>query len=129
MLEPMKKRLLSELTFETATTRILHDAIALNGAEYGTLQLAADDKLLLVCHKGFMRCFLDAFRVVVRDDGSACGRTLRSGKTVLLEDIERDRDFARFLPVAREAGFRSVISAPLLAHGNELVGVVATHFA
>jgi hypothetical protein len=52
MLDAMKKRLLSELTFETATRRILDDAVALNGAEYGTLQLAADDKLLLVYHKG-----------------------------------------------------------------------------
>jgi len=101
----------------------------LNGAEYGTLQLAATDKLLLVYHKGFKKCFLDAFRVVARDDGSACGRTLSSGKTVLLEDIEKDSEFAPFLPVAREAGFRSVISAPLLAHGSELVGVVSTHFA
>jgi GAF domain-containing protein len=67
--------------------------------------------------------------VVARDDGSACGRTLGSGKTVLLEDIEKDSEFAPFLPVAREAGFRSVISAPLLTYGSELVGVVATHFA
>lgn len=37
-----------EQTFEGAITRILDNAMGLNGAEYGTLQLPRSDYLLIV---------------------------------------------------------------------------------
>ena len=50
MLNHMNKRLQAEQTFEGAIRRILDDAIALNGADYGTLQLSWHDYLLIVDH-------------------------------------------------------------------------------
>ena len=128
MLDQMQKRLSAERTFGRAIARILDDAMALNGAEYGTLQLAAQDRLLLVHHRGFQPAFLELFRMVPRDHGSACGRALTSGRTVVIEDVERDAEFAPFRPAARAAGYRSVVTTPLLRNGHDLVGVVATHF-
>ena len=128
MIDQMKKRLLAEPSAAAAITRILDDAIALSGAEFGTFQLPADGELLLVESRGFKLPFLKTFRVVAADHGLACGRTLRTLETVLIEDTEADAEFAPLRPVAKAAGYRSVVTTPL-AVGRTLMGVVATHFA
>jgi GAF domain-containing protein len=129
MLEHMNRRLHGQRTFADAIYRILDDARALNGAEFGTLQLCVGDYLLIVHQHGFEQPFLDTFRRVNRDEGSACGRALRAGKTVLIEDVEKDEEFAPYGPVARKAGFRSVVTTPLVTARPHMIGVVSTHFA
>jgi GAF domain-containing protein len=68
------------------------------------------------------------FRKVRRHEGSACGRALTSGKTVLIENVEHDEEFKPFRAIALEAGYRSVLTTPLMHRGSELTGVLATHF-
>jgi GAF domain-containing protein len=128
MLDHMNRRLHRQQTFERAISTILDDARALNGAEFGNLQLCAGDHLLMVAHRSFDSHFLRTFREVLRDDGTACGRALRSGKTVLVEDVERDEDFAPYRSAARTAGFRSVATTPLVTSRRQIIGVVSTHF-
>jgi len=129
MLHHMIRRLRLRHTFEDAIRTILDDAKALNGAEFGTLQLIADDDLLIVDERGFGPLFLKTFRKVARDEGSSCGRALRSGRTVLIEDVERDAEFAPYKSIARESGFRSVATTPLSTIDGLMIGVVSTHFA
>jgi GAF domain-containing protein len=129
MLEHMNRRLHGQRTFADAIYRILDDSRALNGAEFGTLQLCVGDHLLIVHQHGFEHVFLDTFRKVVRNEGSACGRALRMGKTVLIEDVEEDEEFSPYRPAAREAGFRSVVTTPLVTARPHMIGVVSTHFA
>ncbi len=101
VLHHMNKRLHAEQTFERAIRRILDDAMALNGAEYGTLQLPWGGHLLIVDQRNFKRPFLEIFRKVAREHGSACGRALRLGETVIIEDTEVDEEFRPF-PARRE---------------------------
>ncbi|MBV8800295.1 MAG: GAF domain-containing protein [Alphaproteobacteria bacterium] len=108
---------------------ILDDARALNGAEFGSFQLLSGSRLLIVAQRGFKAPFLRAFRTVANDEGSACGRALKTRKTVLIEDVEADLEFEPFRSVAREAGYRSVATTPLIAADGYFMGVVATHFA
>jgi GAF domain-containing protein len=129
VLDAMINRLKGEKTFDEALHRVLVDAMALNGAEFGTLQLLDGDTLLIVDQQSFKPPFLNTFRAVVREEGSACGRALRSGKTVVIEDIEKDAEFAPFREVAKEAGYRSVVTTPLTTAGKKPLGIVATHFA
>jgi GAF domain len=129
MLEHMKRRLQQKQTFEQAIATILNDSMALNGAEHGTLQLVAGDNLLIVDQRRLKPSFLNIFRKVARLEGSACGRALRLGQTVVIEDIELDEEFASFRPAARAAGFRAVATTPLFTRAAELVGTVSTHFA
>jgi hypothetical protein len=124
----MSNRLHAERKFEYAARRILDDSMSLNGAEFGTLQLPSGDCLLIVEQRNFKQPFLETFRKVVRGHGSACGRALRSGKTVVIDDIEFDEEFAALRPAARLAGYRSVVTTPLLTYAKDLMGVVATHF-
>jgi GAF domain-containing protein len=129
MLDHMNRRLHGQQTFERAISTILDDARALNGAEFGDLQLCVGDHLLIVDQRGFGPHFLKAFRKVLKDDGTACGRALKSGKTVLIEDVERDEGFAPYRSIARAAGVRSVATTPLVTSRRQIIGAVSTLFA
>jgi GAF domain-containing protein len=127
-LDHMNSRLHAEMKLERAISRILNDSMSLTGAEFGNVQLLSGDFLLIADQRNFKRPFLETFRKVATEHGSACGRALRSGETVVVEDTELDGEFAPFRPAARLAGFRSVVTTPLLTHANRLLGVVSTHF-
>jgi len=129
MLSQMRDRLLRSGVFDRAVWTILDDAIALQGAEYGNVQLLADDELVIVAQRGLRPEFLRTFRHVKREDGCACGRALRRGRSVVIPDVEADAEFAVFRSDARLAGFRAVQSTPLITRRGEPLGVVSTHFA
>jgi GAF domain-containing protein len=125
----MTPRLLLSRTFEAAVHTILDDVIRLLGAEYGNVQLSTGDELVIAAQRGLSADFLKTFRRVKKDDGSACGRALRLGKTVIIRDVENDPEFAAFRPDAKNAGFRSVQSTPLFTRDGNVLGMVSTHFA
>ncbi len=110
--------------------RVLTDAIALQGAEFGDVQLPAEEGVLLIVEQvGFKTPFLQAFREVRPTDGCACGRALRTRKPVVIPDIRADEEFRPFLEVAEAAGFRAVETTPLFTDAGVLIGFVSTHFA
>jgi GAF domain-containing protein len=125
----MTQRLFLCRTFEEAVHTILDDAIALLGAEYGNVQLAIGDELVIAAQRGLSSDFLKIFRRVKTDHGSACGRALRLGETVIIPDVERDPEFAAFRPDAKKAGFRSVQSTPFITNDGNVLGMVSAHFA
>ena len=125
----MTQRLLVSKTFEGAVHTILDDVIALLGAEYGNIQLLDGEELVIAAQRGLSADFLNTFRRVRKDDGSACGRALRQGETVIIRDVESDPGFAAFRPDAKKAGFRSVQSTPLFTEDGKMLGMVSTHFA
>ncbi len=110
--------------------RVLADAAALQGAEFGTVQLPTDDGVLLLVEQiGFKAPFLHAFKEVRATDGCACGRALRTRNPVVIPDIRADEEFLPFLKIAEAAGYRAVETTPLFTDAGVLVGVVSTHFA
>ncbi len=128
MLVQMQQRLTAAHTLEKAVWVVLDDVIALHGAEFGSLQFFAGDKLLLVAQRGFGPAFVEHFRRVSKEDGCVCGRALRLRSTVVVPDIEKDPDLLPLVAMGRESGFRAVQSTPLMK-GDIFVGVVSTHFA
>jgi GAF domain-containing protein len=125
----MTQRLLMTKTFEEAVNTILDDVIALLGAEYGNVQLSIGDELVIAAQRGLSVEFLETFMRVKKDDGSACGRALRLGQTVIIRDVEKDPEFAPFRPDAKKAGFCSVQSTPIITEDGDVLGIVTTHFA
>ena len=107
---------------------MLDTTIALMGADFGNIQLLDGGCLRIAVHRGFGADFLDFFREVSTDDDSACGRALRGGERVVIEDVEQDPGFAPLRPVARAAGYRAVVSTPILGHGGRPLGMISTHF-
>jgi PAS domain S-box-containing protein len=117
----------------------LHDGLAemltavieLVGAEKGNVQLLDPRKRVLniVAHRGFQQDFLDFFREVSIDDPCACGRSLRGGARIIIEDVETDPPSAPFREVFRAAGYRAVTSTPLIGSDGSPLGVISTYFA
>jgi GAF domain-containing protein len=124
----MIERVSAAPTFEQAIRTILDDVIALHGSEFGNVQLAAGDQLVIAAQQGFFGPFLTTFRRVSKDDDSACGRAIPRGQQIVIADVETDEAYAPFRKIAAEAGYRAVQSTPLLTSTRILVGVVSTHF-
>lgn len=125
----MTQRLSLIRTFEGAVQIILDDVIALLGAEYGNVQLSIGDELVIAAHRGLSTDFLKTFRRVKKGEGSACGRALRLGETVIIRDTENDPEFDAFRSDATKAGFQAVQSTPFITKDGHMLGMVSTHFA
>ncbi len=125
----LAERLYAQQTFEGAIATLLHDVVALHGAEFGDVQLPIGNELAIVAQVGLGSAFLKAFKRVGCDDGSACGRALRERKTVVITDIEADPEYEQLRPYARAAGYRAVQTTPLFTSTGELIGMVSTLFA
>src|SRR5262245_39313526 len=113
-----------------ALNDILAGAIELLGADKGNIQ-GLDTKqrvLKIVASQGFEQDFLNFFREVSANDCSACGRALRSGERLVIEDVESDALFTLLRPAARAAGFRAVQSTPILSRAGAPLGMLSTHF-
>jgi signal transduction histidine kinase/CheY-like chemotaxis protein len=112
--------------------QIVHAAIALSGADKGTLQLLDPDSdtLVIAAQSGCSEPFLDFF-AHVRDDGSACAAAMRSREQVIVEDVAASSIFAGqgVQKVMRDAGVRAVISTPLVAGLGTPPGVISVHFS
>ncbi len=111
--------------------QILAAVIDLLGADKGKIQLLDPGRqvLTIAAQRGFDQVFLDFFREVSADDDSTCGRALRLGTPIVIEDVDEDKLFAPYRSAARAAQFRSVISTPLLRGDGTALGMVSAHFA
>ncbi|MGA7616326.1 MAG: response regulator [Thermoanaerobaculia bacterium] len=110
---------------------MLDRTISLHRTTLGNVQILdpRDHSLRIIAQRGFGRDFLEHFKSVSAFDGSACGRALRNGSTILIDDVESDPEFAEHRAIAASSGFRSVQSTPLVTSSDRCVGVLSTHFA
>lgn len=123
-------RLWSMDSLEQGLDEILNATIEAVHADFGNVQFFDESRaaLTIAVQRGFGRDFLETFREVSSESGSACGRALRTGEPIVIEDTETDPPFAPYLSVVRAAGFRSVISVPLTARSGKPLGMISTHF-
>jgi len=129
ILETMCDNLATQPTFEAAVAETLEAAIRVVGAHRGNIQLPEGDRLLIAENRGFTKPFLDTFREVCTADGSACGRSFRQRQPVVIPDVTEDMEYVPFRDAAAGAGYRGVVTAPLIATSGHLMGFVSTHFA
>jgi PAS domain S-box-containing protein len=129
-LNELSTRLWRSSSLNEGLDEILAAVIDLLGAEKGNIQLldAAGSKLSMVAQRGFEPDFLEFFREVSATDDSACSKALRSGQRILIEDVETDGPYAPFRAIARAAGYRSMISTPLMSADGAPLGMASSHF-
>lgn len=108
---------------------LLQRAAWLNGAALANIQYMdwRSRTLYLLTHHGFPSPVAEAFREVRFTDGTACARAALSRKPVFISDVLTDPDFAPFRALAARAGFRSVMSVPLLTPLGALTGILSVH--
>lgn len=123
-------RLLRTSNLQEGLFSMLGGVIETLGADKGNVQLFDPDRgtLYIAAQCGFQEDFLSFFREVSSVDQSSCGRALTSGERVIVEDVENDGAYAELRQVARAAGYRAVISVPLLDVDGKPLGMVSTHF-
>ena len=121
---------LFSLDLDEILERVLDAAIALLQADMGNIQLYNHQRnvLEIVCHRGLDSEFLDYFRAVGLETGTACSRALRSGERMIVEDVRQDPDSAPYRAIFAAAGVQAVQSTPLWGSQRQLLGVLSTHF-
>jgi two-component system, sensor histidine kinase len=109
---------------------ILGATIDLQRADFGIIRLRDPESGLLriVAHCGFSPAFLQHFAVVWANEPSSCGRALRAGARVIIEDVDADPDYRACLPMAQREGYRTVQSTPMLARDGTTMGMLSTYF-
>jgi hypothetical protein len=110
--------------------QLLDEALSVNGADLGTLQLFDRETgvLRIAAQRGFGVEFLDHFREVRRGDGSVCSRTMGKHASASVADVLEDADFAPHRAVAEANGVRSVQSVAIVDRKLGLCGVISTHW-
>jgi PAS domain S-box-containing protein len=130
-LNELSSRLWRSRTLNEGLDEMLAAVMQLLSADKGNIQLLDRERqvLTIVAHKGFEREFLHFFREVSAEHDFACGSALRHGERTIIEDIELDRHYEALRPVARAAGYRAVVSTPLIGADGTRLGVASTHFS
>jgi PAS domain S-box-containing protein len=129
-LNELSSRLWRMRSLREGLDEMLAATIELLGADMGNVQIldAERNVLTIAAQRGFERDFLDFFRKVSTRDDSACGRALRSGARMVIEDVEVDAPYAPLRPIARAAGYRAVQATPLIGRDGTPLGMLSTHF-
>jgi PAS domain S-box-containing protein len=113
-----------------ALDELLAGAIELLGADMGTIRILDTQRgvLKVEAHRGFKQEILDFFDEVATASDSPCGRALRAGERMVIEDVDADEHFAPFRPLARAAGYRAMQSTLIMNREGLPLGMLATHF-
>jgi PAS domain S-box-containing protein len=129
-LNELSSRLWTMRSLREGLDEMLAATIEMLGADFGNIQLLDVNRgaLIIEAQRGFKQDFLDFFREVSASDDSACGRALRSGERIIVEDVEIDAPSAPMLHVIRAANYRAVQSTPLNGRGGKPLGIISTHF-
>jgi PAS domain S-box-containing protein len=128
-LNESSSRLWRSRTLQEGLEVMLAAVIELLGADKGNVQLlegrGKDGVLRIAAQRGFQPDFLEHFREVSADDECACGRALRSGQRIIIEDVEAE---ASLRAPARGADYRSVVTTPLIGGDGKPLGMLSAHF-
>jgi PAS domain S-box-containing protein len=129
-LHALSTRLLAADDLKTALADILDNALVTVAADLGNIQLHNPKAggLQIVVQRGFPQDWLDHFRLVRIDDGSACAHAMHSGERMIIEDVNRDPAYEPHRAVVAAAGYRAVQSTPIKCRSGTILGMLSTHF-
>ncbi len=129
-LHALSTRLFGSVDLHTALDDVLQEALHATRADFGNVQLynPRSRALEIAVHRGFQQNFLDHFREVHLDSGSACARAMQTGVRTIVEDVESEESYALHRAIAAEAGLRAVQSTPLKGRSGNVIGVLSTYY-
>ncbi len=129
-LRDMSARLVEAADLPRILEEVLDASIALLGADFGNIQLCdpATGILKIVAQRGFSPAFLEHFASVDINEPSACGRALRAGERVIIEDVAAEPGYLPHRDIAARSGYRAVQSTPIRGREGIVRGMLSTHF-
>ena len=121
----------SEPAYVAELQSLLRELAFLQGTPFANVQRMdwRSRCLSIVAQQGFPAPVSAAFQTVRVTEGTVCARAAWQRRPLMVEDIMSDRRFAPYRQLAGQAGFRSVLSIPLITRSGALIGVMSTHFA
>lgn len=104
---------------------ILEAAIKKSCAFKGVILLETDGKMSLAAQKG-----IDPQVLTYKfpNEGLATVRALRSGRPVIIPDIDKDEAYAIHRHMAAVVGYRALHAIPILNKDNKPIGVLSLHY-
>ena len=127
-LQQLARRLVVEGQFEPVLQEVLDAAIAIAGADCGTVQLfdPSEETLQIACQRGFPDDWVTNWDHVEKR-GGACMTALAARQRVIVEDIERTEIFnGAELALLRGQGIRALQSIPLVSRTGHSLGMFST---
>lgn len=112
------------------TQHIIEAGRAIMHSDFVSLQAYDKERhaLRLITHYGFDASSTEGWAWVFPDSRTTCGETLRTGKRVIVQDIETCDFLALWREAYHRCGIRSVQSTPLVTPDGQLIGMVSTHW-
>jgi len=128
LLRELALRVVAEKSFSTIYSDILSTAVAITGADAGTVQAYEPDtkSLVLLVTQGIPSRMTEHFHHVDASSTTACGVALRTGQRSFIDFDEDDTDEACLMHV--EAGLRSAQATPLVSRNGSPIGMINTHW-
>jgi signal transduction histidine kinase/ActR/RegA family two-component response regulator len=122
-------RLTSLLDVDAVLREVLRAAMAVQETGLGLLSLCDPEQpgLRLGVQAGLDDEFLRRIEAVP-PGGGACGTAYAERRRVVVEDVEVDPICAPYREAARQAGFRSCHSTPLISRRGDTIGVLSVLF-
>jgi len=110
--------------------QMLATVMEIQAADFGNVQLFDAERggLVIVAQRNFQPPFLEYLAFVPSERCAAFARAAQTRQRIIIEDVQTDISFAPYRHVAAEAGFRSLVSTPLISPKGELLGMLSTHF-
>jgi PAS domain S-box-containing protein len=135
LLQGISTQLHLEQGVEGLYEKILDAAVAIMRSDFASMQMLYPERgkggeLRLLASRGFDAQARKAWEWVGVDSECSCGVVLRSGKRVVVPDVEQ-WDFiagTKGLEAYRQAGIRAMQSTPLLSRTGKMVGMISTHW-
>ena len=130
-LHELGSRLLAARDLPAALDEVLAASIEIGAAKMGNVRLfdPATGKLEIVAQRGLDPKLLERIRVVGAGSGTASSLAMQNRQRVIVEDVQREREFEPLKEMAAKAGFRAVQAMPLIRDDGALLGVLSIHYA
>jgi len=135
LLQSISSEIIREQNVETLYEKLLDAAVVIMGAHFASMQMLHPDRgggeLELLAFRGFTPEAAAFWKWVgINSAGTTCGAALRTGKRVIVSDVE-SCDYivgTEDLKVFRQTGIRACQSTPLLSRNGVIVGMISTHW-
>jgi signal transduction histidine kinase len=134
-LQSISAEVIYEENADALYEKILNAALAIMRSDFGGMQMLYPERgkggeLRLLAYRGFNAQAAAFWEWVRADSESTCGAALRTGKRVIVPNIEQCEwmagtgDLANYL----QTGIHAVQTTPLLSRGGNLLGMISTHW-
>jgi signal transduction histidine kinase len=130
LLRDLSTKLATDVEMPALYQDILEAAIALTGADAGTVQILDEGRqeLALLATKGFSKRMTDHFEWVGATSDTSCGIALATNTRTFVEFDDPALAHLEHMRLHVDAGYRSAQSTPLVTRGGRPIGMVSTHW-